>query len=1065
MKTTSRRILGFVLAFALLLGMCSFGFTVSADSQTQASSNDARTSVTATTTLDENNRITIAGLASVWGWLTKVVIVKGNQYAKSATEIAALESVASFNYTAGSVAIGTGNAYSVVLRGTKVTPEGYTVVALDSNNSAWSKCYVPSPAGTVQGEDETDPGGGGGGDVGTEIGPGTINVTAVKNADGSVTFAGTITLSNYIEKIAFKKGNSMDKYELTYESGSVLAHWNPNTTSVTGSVLTGSSFTFNLKFTTRDVSELGYTIVTKDRWAGTPYTAKFVPTQGGTGVDLVTYYGKGVSDETLKSWCTIARNSVRKQCFAVNEVKTMLTQLGEPARTQNSDKQELIDYYTEIKPNAYQYDELFLNDYYVEGVWDNMPANYGWMQDQNTEPGKWIAQNYPVGQRAYGFSTGGNNPWVMLDYIERNVGVSNANTDGWLYGYDEETENPYLWHKDTGMFLTYENPRSLSARVDYINQKNLGGCIIWEMSGDNTDTYPMTKLLADGTPGKRVVGYFTNWSVYNDFHQKQSPADLPWDIMTHINYSFIGIENNKIASMDDWADTTGATDYGAPAMFAKAAQMKEAYPDTKLLLSVGGWTRGDTFHAMVSSPANRATFIQSVVDYIKKYPQFDGIDLDWEYPGNTPRAADHDDPYDRGCPTGTTSDYANYTSIVTEMRTALDANFAATGQNIITVCTPADPAKLDKQNIVAIVAASDFANVMTYDYHGAFDPVGPVYTKEGVKTNEYWDLGYNSPLYSHADNPTEWSTDLTINYLMSKGISPEKLNIGTPYYSRGWAGIPTITQDGQEVPAGLKDKTPFDTPDVEVGVSSVTVSPKTASIDYDKTIQLAASVAPITASNTNVIWSSSNTAVATVDQNGLVSGVSPGIVTITATSEADSTKKDTAEITLLGYVVSPKFTVFKVGSAVSYRSAEPNQGYAIAAQVITIDNRVYTVVRDVAEALGLRVGWDDATGSVTVKDDYNIAYIQYDTATVNIYNRSDNSLKETYQLDPDQYFKLIDTRSYAPARALVVLAQKFGYASYRTYWQDNGGYVLFTTASFDAAKQAAAIAEAAPYLV
>ena len=77
---------------------------------------------------------------------------------------------------------------------------------------------------------------------------------------------------------------------------------------------------------------------------------------------------------------------------------------------------------------------------------------------------------------------------------------------------------------------------------------------------------------------------------------------------------------------------------------------------------------------------------------------------------------------------------------------------------------------------------------------------------------------------------------------------------------------------------------------IETNVTSVRVSPGSASIEKDQTIRLSAMVYPATALDRTVQWSSSNPAVATVDENGLVTGVSVGTASIYATSTSGGRK-------------------------------------------------------------------------------------------------------------------------------------------------------------------------------
>ncbi len=69
-----------------------------------------------------------------------------------------------------------------------------------------------------------------------------------------------------------------------------------------------------------------------------------------------------------------------------------------------------------------------------------------------------------------------------------------------------------------------------------------------------------------------------------------------------------------------------------------------------------------------------------------------------------------------------------------------------------------------------------------------------------------------------------------------------------------------------------------------VKVTSITVSPKTGEIEVGDTIQLTATIKPANATNKKVTWKSSDESVATVDKNGLVTGIKEGDVTITVTT-------------------------------------------------------------------------------------------------------------------------------------------------------------------------------------
>ena len=89
-------------------------------------------------------------------------------------------------------------------------------------------------------------------------------------------------------------------------------------------------------------------------------------------------------------------------------------------------------------------------------------------------------------------------------------------------------------------------------------------------------------------------------------------------------------------------------------------------------------------------------------------------------------------------------------------------------------------------------------------------------------------------------------------------------------------------------------------PSTPTKVTEIKIGPENATIEIGQTEQFAAAISPSDAENKEVEWSSSDTTVATVDATGLVTGVSKGTATITATAKDGSGVKASTTITVVG---------------------------------------------------------------------------------------------------------------------------------------------------------------------
>jgi gliding motility-associated-like protein len=153
-----------------------------------------------------------------------------------------------------------------------------------------------------------------------------------------------------------------------------------------------------------------------------------------------------------------------------------------------------------------------------------------------------------------------------------------------------------------------------------------------------------------------------------------------------------------------------------------------------------------------------------------------------------------------------------------------------------------------------------------------------------------------------------------------------------------------------------------------VAVTGVTMSPTTASVAVGSTQQLTATIAPANATNQNVTWTSSNTAVATVGTSGIVTAVSAGTATITVTT-ADGSKTATSVITastvaVTGVSISPTTATISIGGAAQQLTATLAPANASNKSVTWTSSN--TAVATVSAA-GLVTAVAAGTATITVK--------------------------------------------------------------------------------------------------
>lgn len=253
--------------------------------------------------------------------------------------------------------------------------------------------------------------------------------------------------------------------------------------------------------------------------------------------------------------------------------------------------------------------------------------------------------------------------------------------------------------------------------------------------------------------------YYTRWANFK-------PEILPYDKLTHIIFSFTEVIGNEMKFPDD----------SLGLMLKKLIKQRNKHRHLKVMIACGGWAGSGGFSEMARTPENRKKFIGSVVKFIKKY-KLDGLDIDWEYPGMT-GIGNQFIPEDK----------ENFTALMCELREGLNEisehqvlTFAAAGWEEFF-----NHVELDK-----VMQCLNYINVMSYDLAGSGDPYTSHHTNLGwIKLADIEGTPAALKMIEEGDSTKPFSTEKIVSYLISKGVNPAQIVIGSNFSGRAWQGVP-----------------------------------------------------------------------------------------------------------------------------------------------------------------------------------------------------------------------------------------------------------------------------------
>ncbi len=237
------------------------------------------------------------------------------------------------------------------------------------------------------------------------------------------------------------------------------------------------------------------------------------------------------------------------------------------------------------------------------------------------------------------------------------------------------------------------------------------------------------------------VGYATGRSL---FEVTEAQARK----LTHLNVAF-GIVKDGEINID-----------ALRPFLSELGRIRSLNPSLNILLSTGG---GDQHgHGPATATAeSRKRFVDSTMECVREF-DFDGIDCDWEFPGDT----------------GILEEKYQQTRLFEDYRRELDQYEKERGRKCwLTTAAGCGKWYIERTQVNVWHSLLDFINLMTYDLRGWDQPAG-----------------HHTCLYEPEGAPVTFSADTSIRLLEEAGVPREKLVMGTAFYSRMWKDLPDVNR-------------------------------------------------------------------------------------------------------------------------------------------------------------------------------------------------------------------------------------------------------------------------------